>query len=118
MLAIIYTLKALRHLLLGAKEKILIRSDHKNLSYFKSARKITPRQARWMEFLEEFDFELEHIPGSTNTVADLLSRRSDHNKGVDINSSVQILPDHLFTARVTRELSAVRKLYLVDDDET
>ena len=107
MLAIIYALKALRHLLLGAKEKILIRSDHKNLSYFKSARKITPRQARWMEFLEEFDFELEHIPGSTNTVADLLSRRSDHNKGVDINDSIQILPDHLFTARVTSELSAV-----------
>ena len=97
---------------------MLIRSDHKNLSYFKSARKITPRQARWMESLEEFDFELKHIPGSTNTVADLLSRRSDHNKGVYINNSIQILPDHLFTAYVTRELSAVCKLYLVDDDET
>ena len=69
-------------MLLGAKHKILIQSDHNNLKYFKSAQKITPRQARWMEFLEDYDFELEHLPGHTNTVANLLSRRSDLEEGV------------------------------------
>ena len=50
LLSIIYALKANRHLLLGAKYPILIRSDHNNLKYFKSLQKISPRQARWHEF--------------------------------------------------------------------
>jgi hypothetical protein len=107
LLAIIYAVKALRHLLLGTQHKILIRSDHKNLTYFKEAKKIMPRQARWMKVLENYDFELEHIPGHMNTVADLLSRRSDLDKGVTINDSIKILPDSLFA----------HKMYLVDDDE-
>jgi hypothetical protein len=114
LLAIIRAVQAFRHLLLGAKHKILIRSDHENLKYFKSSRKITPRQARWYKFLEDYDFELEHLPGHTNTVADLLSRRSDLNKGVDINNSIQILPDHLFV----RKTGTSKKIYLEDDNET
>ena len=43
LLAIIRAVQVFRHLLLGAKHKILIRSDHENLKYFKSSRKITPR---------------------------------------------------------------------------
>jgi hypothetical protein len=114
LLAIIRAVQAFRHLLLGAKHKILIRSDHENQKYFKSSRKIMPRQARWYEFLEDYDFELEHLPGHTNMVADLLSRRSDLNKGVDINNSIQILPDHLFV----RKTGTSKKIYLEDDDET
>jgi len=96
LLAIIMALKAFRYMLLGAKHKILIRSDHNNLKYFKETRKITPRQARWIEFLADYDFELEHLPGYTNTVADLLSRNPDHEKGVKIADSIAILPDHLW----------------------
>ena len=74
-----------------------------------------------MEFLEEFDFELEHIPASQNTVANLLSRRIDHNRGVEINNSVQILPNHLFV-QTTREnhlfVGTARKQYLEEDNET
>ena len=51
LLAIIYAVKAFCYLLLGAQEKFLIRSDHKNLKYFKSPQKISARQARWHEFL-------------------------------------------------------------------
>jgi hypothetical protein len=47
-------------------------------------------------------------------VADLLSRRSNLNKGVDINNSIQILPDHLFG----RKTGTSKKIYLEDDDET
>jgi hypothetical protein len=73
-------LKAFRYMLLGARHKILIHSDHNNLKYFKETRKITPCQTRWIEFLADYDFELEHLPGYTNTVADLLSRSPDHEK--------------------------------------
>ena len=40
---------------------------------------------------------MEHITGTTNTVADLLSRRKDLNKGVDSDLPRTLLPDHLFS---------------------
>ena len=96
LLSIIYALKANRHLLLGAKYLILIRSDHNNLKYFKSPQKISPRQARWHEFLQDYHFELTHFPGKSNTIADLLSRRKDLEEGVNINENVTLLPENLF----------------------
>ena len=73
LLAIIYAIKAFCHLLLGAHHKFLIRSDHENLKYFKSPQKISVRQARWHVFLQDYDFELVHFPGKSNTIADLSS---------------------------------------------
>jgi len=70
---VIFGFKCGRPLFLGATHAICVRTDHKNLQYFRDPRKITGRQARWIEFLQDFDYTLEHIPGSTNTVADLLS---------------------------------------------
>jgi hypothetical protein len=55
LLAIIYAIKAFRHLLLGMQQKFLIRTDHKNLKYFKSPQKITAHQARWNTFLQDYD---------------------------------------------------------------
>ncbi|KAL0313029.1 UNVERIFIED_CONTAM: hypothetical protein Sradi_5702200 [Sesamum radiatum] len=39
--------------------------------------KLTSRQARWQELLSEFHFVLEYRAGSSNHVADALSRRAD-----------------------------------------
>jgi hypothetical protein len=66
------------------------------------------RQARWHQFLQEYDFELVHFPGKSNTIADLLSRRQDFKGGVNPNEHVTILPDYLFA----------RKIYLEDNPET
>jgi hypothetical protein len=73
LLAIIYAIQVFRYLLLGAQQKFLIRCDHQNLKYFKSPQKITPCQARWNKFLQDYNFELVHFPGKSNTIADLLS---------------------------------------------
>ena len=70
------------------------------------------RQARWIEFLQDFDYCLEHIPGHANTVADLLSRRKDLNEGVNTNTCI-LLPLSLFI-RCTLK---VRKTYLEDNQE-
>jgi integrase-like protein len=45
-----------------------------------------------MEFLQDFDFVLDHIPGHSNTVADLLSHRKDLNKGVDSQTCILLSP--------------------------
>ena len=34
------------------------------------------RQRRWMEFLEDYDFNLHYHPGKAHVVADALSRKS------------------------------------------
>jgi hypothetical protein len=36
---------------------------------------LNARQARWLTFLSEFDFEVRHIKGKENKVADALGRR-------------------------------------------
>ncbi|RVW64250.1 Retrovirus-related Pol polyprotein from transposon 17.6 [Vitis vinifera] len=41
-------------------------------SYFQT-QKLSPKQARWQDFLAEFDYTLEYKPGSANHVADALS---------------------------------------------
>jgi len=73
LLSIINTLKANCQLLLGAQQKFLIRTNHHNLKYFKTPQKISPRQARWHEFLQDYNFEIAHFPGKSNTIADFLS---------------------------------------------
>ena len=61
-----------------------IRTDHKNLEYFMTARKLTERQMRWSLILSRFNFAISYIPGKQNERADALSRRDqDMPKGVD-----------------------------------
>jgi hypothetical protein len=85
LLAIIYAIKVYRHFLLGTQQKFLIRSNHKNLKYFKLPQKISMHQARWHKFLQDYNFELIHFPGKSNTIADLLSQRKDHEGRVNPN---------------------------------
>jgi hypothetical protein len=61
----------------------------------------------WFQFLQDFDYSLTHVPGHTNTIADLLSWRKDLNKGVNTEESHILLPDTLFT----------KKKFLEDDPE-
>jgi len=109
---VVFGFKCGRSLFLGAKHPVKVLTDHKNLQYFREPQKVTSRQARWIEFLQDFDYTLEHIAGTTNTVADLLSRRKDLNKGVDSDLPCTLLPDHLFSPPSPL---AINKTFLSDD---
>src|SRR4029077_6888302 len=96
MLAIIRALEEWRHFVEGAEHKCEIWTDHKNLEYFMSAKKLNRRQARWSLFLARFDFVLHHRPGKSMGKSDALSRRADHGTGSDDNSNMVLLsPSHL-----------------------
>jgi hypothetical protein len=88
MLAIICALKEWRHYLHGNKFKIIVITDHKSLKYFDTQPNLSTRQARWMEFLSQFEYEIIYREGKQNVVADALSRRPDHRENSIINNSI------------------------------
>ncbi|KAE8690692.1 cytochrome P450 78A7-like [Hibiscus syriacus] len=75
MTAIIHCLRVWRHYLLGAH--FTIKTDNVATSYFQTQKKLSPKQARWQDFLAEFDYTLEYKPGKTNVVVDALSRKTE-----------------------------------------
>ena len=91
LLAIIRALEECRHLLEGAEEKVEIWTDHKNLEYFRTAKKLNRRQARWSLFLSRFNYNLHHRPGKKNRKPDGLTRRTDHEKVEKDNKDVVLL---------------------------
>jgi len=60
LLAVIWGLEEYRHHLEGHLYKIEIWSDHQKLTFFRTAQKLTRRQARWALFMTHFDFVLYH----------------------------------------------------------
>ncbi|KAG9444744.1 hypothetical protein H6P81_016084 [Aristolochia fimbriata] len=78
MTAVVHCLRTWRHYLLGAN--FVVKTDNVASSYFLTQKKLSPKQARWQDFLAEFDFSKEYKPGRTNIVADALSRRSVNEK--------------------------------------
>lgn len=77
LLAVKVALEEWRHWLEGAQQPFQVWTDHKNLEYLKSAKRLNSRQARWSIFFSRFDFVLSFRPGSKNTKPDSLSRMFD-----------------------------------------
>eukprot|EP00253_Pinus_taeda_P011485 PITA_11485 len=71
--AVIHALKMWRHYLLG--RKFLLLTDHHSLTSYFNQPTLNARQARWMDFLSGFDFDIKHLQGKANRVADALSRK-------------------------------------------
>ena len=103
MLAIIRALEEWRHYLEGTKHTFEIWTDHKNLEYFMSAKKLNRRQARWSLFLSRFDFTLHHRPGKKSLKPDALSRRPDHRKGGEDNKDIVLLKPSYFKIQALKQ---------------
>ena len=54
--------------------KIKVYTDHNPLTFLKTMKNKNQRLARWSLALQEYNLEIQHIPGSENVVADALSR--------------------------------------------
>ncbi|ESK82263.1 reverse transcriptase-rnase h-integrase [Moniliophthora roreri MCA 2997] len=94
LLAIMRALMEWRHYLMGERYKVVILSDHKNLTYFQMAQKLNQRQARWSLFLSEFDLSLVHVPGKLLMQVDALSQQSNKCEDEDNdNEDVILLPE-------------------------
>lgn len=54
---------------------LIVWTDHKNLEYIRSAKKLNSRQARWALFFNRFPFTLSYRPCSKNQKLDVLSQQ-------------------------------------------
>jgi len=74
LLSVIASLKSMHHLLRGVPFQLL--TDHRSLQHLRSTKLHTSaRHIRWLDYMQQFQFEPIYIPGESNCMADLLSRR-------------------------------------------
>jgi transposase InsO family protein len=77
LLAIHDAFRSWRHYLEGSGTPIDVVTDHKNLEYFCTSKILTRRQARWSEFLSQFNMIVRFHPGKLGAKPDALTRRWD-----------------------------------------
>ena len=59
----------------GLPKTVNVISDHKNLEYFMSFKRLSRCQARWIKFLSHFNFKISYQPGA-QCKTNALTRRS------------------------------------------
>ena len=81
----------MRPWLIGTDLPVTVVSDHKNLMYFMQSRSLNHQQTCWALFLQDFNFKLDWLLGSSNPV-DFPSRCPDFQpKGEDTVDAQPIL---------------------------
>ena len=56
-------------------KKVTLYTDHRALIYLNKQDKLTGKQARWIGFINLFNYEIKYREGRINSVADGLSRQ-------------------------------------------
>ncbi|KAG1927234.1 retrotransposable element [Pimephales promelas] len=99
LLAIRLALGEWRQWLEGSTVPFLVWTDHRNLEYIRSAKRLNARQARWALFFTRFDFSISYRPGSKNVKPDALSRLFD-SSSAPVNNDAVIPPGRFVGAIV------------------
>ena len=72
-LAMIWAMERFRYFLLG--RKFVVKTDHKALEEIRRKKEFgSKRIQRWLERIDEFDFEIDYVPGVYLVQADAMSR--------------------------------------------
>ena len=114
--AIFYSVKKLAHLLRG--KPFIIQSDHRNLLFMEKSQ--DSKIIRMVQYLANFTFQIEHIPGKLNLVADFLSRMfPEHDSSTIQACAIDIYTDpsdYLYAAQPLYENNFISTEELLDSD--
>jgi GNAT superfamily N-acetyltransferase len=95
LLAVVDALREWRCYLMG--RKFLVKTDHRPLQYLQTQQTLSRRQARWVLFLQNYDFDWEYVTGKSNGAADALSRQEELRLPATWESLQQLKPKALYT---------------------
>ena len=84
--------------------KFELRTYHCGLKYLFDQPTLNVRQARWLEFLCEFDFEIKHIKGKENKVVDALNRKVHEMHVVSLSTFQPDLRQHIINHTAEDEM--------------
>ncbi|KAI9557180.1 hypothetical protein GHT06_016988 [Daphnia sinensis] len=111
-LAIVWALKKFRSYVYGRRFSVL--TDSSAVRWLWSKKEVSGKFARWILALQEFDFEIRHIKGVNNLVADALSRNPDESciepSGSEIGHVVCVLDSRKPTGMNSTELAFQQQL--------
>jgi transposase InsO family protein len=91
LLAVVFACKKFRSYIIG-HFKVVVRSDHRALSFLRTCKLTNGRLLRWSLVLQEYNLEIEYVKGKNNIPADILSRTTDseYQTNRDMNT-IQVL---------------------------
>ena len=114
--AIVLSFKNWRHYLQNSKHVINVITNHNNLRYFMTTKKLNARQMRWAEKLVAFDFNIEYRKKKLNFV-DASFKRSDIMKSNDSEKNnddfLSILRNKLRNQKYQFELQRNNRILVV-----
>ena len=116
LLAVIHHVKLFKNYLLG--RHFIIRTDHSSLKYLNRFKEPEGQLARWLDFLQPFDYEIVHRSGSTHSNADGLSRQFQPCKMKKCYcqkfSDLEYEPDVVIETKVTSDVGVQTNFENVD----
>jgi hypothetical protein len=113
LLAIFEAFKKWRHYLEGTVTPVDVVTDHKNWEYFVTTKILTRQQARWLEFLSQFNLVIRFRPGKQGTKPDTLTRRWDVYLKEGSSDAAILNPQNLHPIFTQEQLAAsLRATYL------
>jgi hypothetical protein len=99
LVVIVHALNKWRNYLMG---KIFeLRTDHNGLKYLFDQPTLNARKSRWLEFINEYDFDIKHIKEKANKVADAFNRRVHEFHSTTINMYQYDLKDRILEVAKT-----------------
>jgi hypothetical protein len=110
LLAIVLAFEEWRAWLMGTSSPVRVYSDHSNLMYFKTAKYLSPKQARWAAFLDMFNMWIFNIAGAKNP-ADAPSRHEDYRGDTRLRSNTSTLIEKLAMTDQGQVTAGIHDLY-------
>ncbi|KAF3662453.1 hypothetical protein FXO37_12442 [Capsicum annuum] len=107
MVAVVHCLQTWKVYLLDTR--FTVRIDNVANTFFETHKKLSPKKARWQEFVAEYDFMWEHKSGKHNQVADALSRKEVFAAVYSISRlEIDFLDKIKFCAAMTHSMLSAR----------